>query len=544
MGNDMRRQYRTGLVSATVLASLLLAPTLGQAQSMRLVTPTSAAGTDTRVADVVVTGQGRAKTAATASSDRTLRINPTSASSCNFVAGSDTYMEDFIATMGVRRTKGKSLVDGQTVTSTTGTLTTTPTDGGEAVEGSAGAGADAEAAMAAANGAYFSETAPFGDASGGSNVDFTSNLTSEGPGNPCGAGDRLAIASRATIARNDRTLPDGYRLYDEGKLVEAIESFKKGYAKLPDGDGGLEAAYMIGKAGLELPAAQRDAPEAISWLKKAAGGRFDMNRDMPAFDPDNPYSNDTVLGQAASLLGQVYLTGIVVPRDVAEAAKWYERAEEVGYVPAGKLVGDIYYYGYGVQKDPARAVKYYKKAAGLGFAPAQFALANILYVGEAGEREDVRTALAWYEQAAKRGHAGAQLALAEAFDAGDGVAANPKQALAYYASAAAGGNADAQAALGTYFYEGEEVQKDLPTARKWFEAAASRQQVDAMFNLAAMLTKGEGGDKDLVRAWVWFSLAKTRGHPNAAAALASIEPQMTGEQRQQAAQILSPTKAG
>jgi TPR repeat protein len=540
----MRRQTRTGLLNATVIAGLLLAPALGQAQSANRpaqLAPAAPSSSDTTVSDVVVTGQGRAKTADTASSDRTLRLNPSTASSCNFVAGSDTYMEDYVASMGTKRAKGKSLVDGQTVTSGTATIT----DTAMGIDTGSGEAADAEAANAAANGAYFSESSPFGDASGGSGVDITANLiNAEGQGNPCGAGDRLLTAGRASIARRDRTLPDGYRLYDAGKLVEAIESFKKGYAKLPDADGGLEAAYMIGKATLELPAAQRNGAEAITWLKKAAGGMFNPSKDLPAFDPDNPYANDTILGQASTLLGQVYLTGVVVPRNVAEAAKWYERAEEVGYVPAGKIVGDLYYYGYGIQKDPARAVRYYKKAATLGFAPAQFALANILYSGDAGQAEDVKTALAWYEQAAKRGHAGAQLALAEAFDAGDGVAANPKQALAYYSSAAVGGNPDAQAALGTYFYNGDQVDKDLVSARKWFELAARRQQVDAMFNLAAMLTKGEGGDKDLVKAWVWFSLAKNRGHPSAAAALASIEKQMTGEQRQQAAQILSPTKAG
>lgn len=531
----MRRQNPTGLVSMTVIASLLLAPSLGLAQSRRLVTPTTAAGTDTTVSDVVVTGQGRGKTATAAESDRTLRLNPSSASSCNFSAGADTYMEDYVASMTAkRRSKGKSLVDGQTVTAVQGTV--------DALNDQDAA--TPEEAMDAANGAYFSESSPFGDASGGSNVDITANLTTDGPGNPCGAGDRLGIAGRASIARRDRTMPEGYRLYDDHKLVEAIESFKKAYAKLPDSDGGLEAAYMIGKASLELPAAQRNAPEAISWLKKAAGGRFDFTKDMPAFDPENPYANDTILGQASTLLGQLYLTGVVVPRNAAEAARWYDRAEEVGYVPAGKIVGDIYYYGYGVPKDPAKAVKYYKKAATLGFAPAQYALANILYAGDAGQPQDTQTALAWYEQAAKRNHPGAQLALAEAFDAGDGVAANPKQALAYYTSAALGGNADAQAALGTYFYEGQQVQKDLPTARKWFETAARRQQVDAMFNLAAMLTKGEGGDKDLVKAWVWFNLARNGGHPNAAAALAAIEPKMTVEQRQQAAQILSPSKAG
>lgn len=530
----MRRHTRTGLVSATVLASLILTPTLGNAQTAPA--PAAApAATDTTVSDVVVTGQGRGKTEAAASSDRTLRINPASASSCNFTPGADNYMQDFVASMGLRRTKGKALVDGQTVVVTSGTVDGSTID----------APVDAEAAMAEANGAYFSETAPFGDASGGSNVDITANLVNaEGVGNACGAGDRLAIAGRSSIARRDRTLPEGYRLYDDGKLVEAIESFKKGYAKLPDADGGLEAAYMIGKATLQLPAAQRNGAEAVSWLKKAAGGRFDPSRDMPAFDPENPYANDTILGQASALLGQVYLTGFAVPRDVAEAAKWYERADQVGYVPAAKIAGDIYYYGYGVPKDSAKAVKYYQKAATLGFAPAQFALAEILYLGEAGQREDVRTALAWYEQAAKRDHPGAQLALAQAFDTGEGVAANPRQALAYYTSAAVGGNADAQAALGTYFYEGDQVEKNLGTARKWFEAAARQQQVDAMFNLAAMLTKGEGGDQDLVKAWVWFSLAKSRGHPNAASALAAIETRMTGEQRQQAAQLLSPSRAG
>lgn len=534
----MRRQTRTGLVNATVIASLLLAPTFGLAQApARTAQPAAPTTTDTTVSDVVVTGQGRAKTAEAASSDRTLRLNPTSAASCNYTAGANTVMEDFVASMTAkRRSSGKSLVDGQTVTTVQGTV-----DG----LGNESLAATPEEEIAAANGVYFSESSPFGDASGGSAVDITANLlNAEGPGNACGAGDRLLTAGRATIARRDRTLPEGYRFYDEGKLVEAIESFKKGYAKLPDADGGLEAAYMIGKATIELPVAQRNGAEAISWLKKAAGGRFDPSKDVPPFNPDNPYANDTVLGQASALLGQLYLTGGIVPRNVPEAAKWYARAEEVGYVPAGKMVGDIYYYGYDVPKDPAKAVKYYKKAATLGFAPAQFALANILYSGDAGEREDVKTALAWYEQAAKRGHPGAQLALAQAFDAGDGVAANPKQALVYYSQAAVGGNAAAQAALGTYFYKGEQVDKDLVSARKWFEMAARRQQTDAMFNLAAMLTKGEGGDKDLVKAWVWFSLAKNRGHENAAAALAAIERQMTGEQRQQAAQLLSPTKAG
>jgi TPR repeat protein len=529
----MRRLRKPGLLSATVMAGVLLAPAFGLAQTA---TPAAPATTDTTVSDVVVTGQGRAKTAETASSDRTLRLNPTSAASCNYTAGADTVMEDFVASMTAKRGKGKSLVDGQTVT--TGGVAPIDGAGGEIV-------ATPEETMAAANGAYFSESSPFGDASGGSGVDITANLiNAEGPGNACGAGDRLLTAGRATIARRDRTLPEGYRLYDDGKLVEAIESFKKAHAKLPDADGGLEAAYMIGKTTLELPAAQRNAAEAVSWLKKAAGGRFDPSKDLPRFDPDNPYANDTVLGQASALLGQLYLTGVVVPRNVPEAAKWYARAEEVGYVPAGKMVGDLYYYGYDIPKDPAKAVRYYRKAATLGFAPAQFALANILYSGDAGEREDVKTALAWYEQAAKRGHPGAQLALAEAFDAGDGVAANPRQALAYYSQAAVGGNADAQAALGTYFYKGEQVEKDLVSARKWFELAARRQQPDAMFNLAAMLTKGEGGDKDLVNAWVWFSLARNRGHENAAAALAAIERQMTGEQRAQAAQLLAPTRAG
>lgn len=537
----MRRLNKTGLLGATFMAGVLLVPAFSHGQQPSTSTPIiprSSGPLATSVDDVVVTGQGRAKTADSVSSDRTLRLNPTSASSCNFTPGSDTYIEDYIASMGVTRKKGKALVDGQTVTTVTGTVDGVPVANGIDVE------ADPSATTATANGAYFSEASPFGDASGGSGVDITANLTGEGAGNACGAGDRLFIAGRASIARRDRTLPEGYRLYDAGKKAEAIESWKKSHQKLPDVDGGLEAAYMIGKTMLELPAAQRNGAEAVNWLKKAAGGKFDPARDVPPFDPENPYTNDTVLGQASALLGQVYMTGFGVPRNPAEALKWYERADEVGFVPAAKTVGDIYFYGAGVAKDPAKAVRFYKKAATLGFAPAQFAYAEILYLGEAGQREDVKTALAWYEQAAKRNHAGAQYALAQAFDAGDGVTADPKRALAYYTSAALGGNADAQAALGTFFYQGDQVEKDLPTARKWFEAAARKQQADAMFNLAAMLTKGEGGDKDLVKAWVWFSLAKNRGHQNASLALASVERQMTTDQRQAAAQFLAPKAAG
>lgn len=464
--------------------------------------------------------------------ERALRLRRDTASSCTFSArANSTYIEDYLTAFTGSATR-------QAIPLVKGSIT-----------------AEGDVVGENQDDGFFSSNSPHGDASTDPRPqsEFFSKMDAavrEPPSetafepvmDTCMEQDRRFVAGRADIARRDKTIPDGYALYDDGKYPEAAAMFRRAYGKLQDADGGTEAALMVGKISLQQ---LKDGPEAIVWLKKAAGASFNAGdrKIMPAFDPKDPAASMTDLSEAAMLLAQINLTGEGGPRDLKAAVQWLERANTVGYVPAGKMLGDIYYKGVGVPKDLKAAARYYRAAATLGYAPAQYALGAMYDVGEIGE-PDLKSALAWYAQAAKLDHPRAQYALAVAYDSGEGVAANPQTALAYYKAAAVAGDIDAQSALATYFYQGELVERDLATARRWFEAAAVRGNPDAMFNLAAMLMKGEGGEADRVKAWVWFKLAERGRHPNAAAAVRAIEGRMNDAEKQTAANFLSPARAG
>jgi TPR repeat protein len=55
-----------------------------------------------------------------------------------------------------------------------------------------------------------------------------------------------------------------------------------------------------------------------------------------------------------------------LPKDAAEAVKWYRRAAEQGYAEAQDRLGVCYYLGIGVPKDFAEAYKWFILASDKG----------------------------------------------------------------------------------------------------------------------------------------------------------------------------------
>ena len=82
------------------------------------------------------------------------------------------------------------------------------------------------------------------------------------------------------------------------------------------------------------------------------------------------------------LLGGSYSTGNGVPKDSAEAVKWYRKAAEQGFPMAQSDLGVMYANGTGVTKDSAEAVKWYRKSAEQGDAGGQFNLGLIYAKGD------------------------------------------------------------------------------------------------------------------------------------------------------------------
>ena len=82
--------------------------------------------------------------------------------------------------------------------------------------------------------------------------------------------------------------------------------------------------------------------------------------------------------EAHNILGNAYVNGQGVERDIAQAISHYEQAADEGFAAAAFNLGLIHELGRGVELDLPRAFAYYLRAAELGFPAAQFNVGNML----------------------------------------------------------------------------------------------------------------------------------------------------------------------
>jgi TPR repeat protein len=389
----------------------------------------------------------------------------------------------------------------------------------------------------------FSDYAPGGDASMGQPLENPSVTDALSGSAGCGAKDKRFASGRNWIARKDKSLTQAIEAYEAGNYAEARIQFEKGWNKV----GYEEAALMLGRLHLQGLGTPASTPQAIEWLHKVVDARYDPIRDRLRFDASKPEVTNTRI-DAALLLARIQLTGQGTARNPAEAYKWWRKALDFGYEPAGTLLAQAHLSGIGAPVDVKAALAYLQAASDAGDANARYLLGQLYHHQVPRQPDgvplDLNRAGAYYSAAARAGHVGATYAAARMLDLGEGTAAPaPERAVVLYRDAALKGHPDAQNALATYFYSGEVVEKNFATARQFFKAAAERQQPDAMFNLAVMLARGQGGDKDLATAYAWCSLSQRLGNEQAAVALPAIAAQLSPEQKSRADALLKPTKS-
>jgi hypothetical protein len=119
-------------------------------------------------------------------------------------------------------------------------------------------------------------------------------------------------------------------------------------------------------------------------------------------------------------LGLAYLNGHGIPKDIAEAVKWWRKAAEHGNAGSQHALGFAYANGHGVPKDEAEAVKWWRKAAEQGDADSQFGL-GVAYDNGHGVAKDGAEAVKWYRMAAEQGDVSAQNNLSLKYARGEGV---------------------------------------------------------------------------------------------------------------------------
>ncbi|SDM65121.1 localization factor PodJL [Methylobacterium phyllostachyos] len=136
--------------------------------------------------------------------------------------------------------------------------------------------------------------------------------------------------------------------------------------------------------------------------------------------------------------------------------------------------------GRGMPRNLAVAAKLFEKLASAGYAPAQYKIAG-QYEKGAGVVRDLDKAKQWYGRAAEQGHARSMHNLAVIF--AENPAANGKpdfaSAASWFRQGAEFGVRDSQYNLGVLYARGMGLTQDLVQSYAWFAAAAGQGDDDA-----------------------------------------------------------------
>ena len=244
--------------------------------------------------------------------------------------------------------------------------------------------------------------------------------------------------------------------------------------------------------------------------------------------------------------------------------EWYRRAAEQGHAGAQLNLGIMYKIGEGVPEDLAEAAKWLQKAADQGKEKAKKPLEQVLRqleqagiplpspeeapAPEAGAKEEdealsekamaarlldtgleeYRTAkypdaFRTFQKSANLDNVAAWFNLGTMYDLGRGVSRNLKEAFRWYKKAAHEGFAHAQFNLGQMYYLGQGVDRDKAEGFRWFQEAARQGLAEAQAMVGAIYLDGTVTARDRDQGVWWLRQAAGQGLEAAEQALASLD---------------------
>ena len=172
-------------------------------------------------------------------------------------------------------------------------------------------------------------------------------------------------------------------------------------------------------------------------------------------------------------------------------------------------LGTMYRNGEGVPRNNAEALRWYRLAADQGLADAQNRLGVMLAAGH-GTAPDHNEAARWYRKAADQGHASAQNNLGRCYERGEGVTGSPVLAAQWYQRSADQGHAPAQYNLGRLYLGGIGVFKDVDKARGLFQSSAGQGNSLAAYQLGQMYENGIGVPQSNSQAAYWYRIVAAK----------------------------------
>ncbi len=213
----------------------------------------------------------------------------------------------------------------------------------------------------------------------------------------------------------------------EAQTTPAVSPSTIASIKLP---ASAEVTGSVGRTtGLTLSSAKSEPDALIAAPLQAIGPALRM-----AALAGNPAAEYEV--------GLRYAEGQGVPRNLEEAARWFERAAAQDVALAQYRLGSLYEKGQGIKKDLEKARRLYQSASDKGNAKAMHNLA-VLHAEGIDGKPNFKSAAAWFRKAAERGLADSQYNLGILHARGLGVEQNLAESYKWFALAAEQGDRDA-----------------------------------------------------------------------------------------------------
>ncbi|MCJ2090574.1 hypothetical protein MKK88_32015 [Methylobacterium sp. E-005] len=198
-----------------------------------------------------------------------------------------------------------------------------------------------------------------------------------------------------------------------------------------------------------------------------------------------------------------------MPRDLALAAKLFEKLATAGYAPAQYKLAGQYEKGAGVVRDLDKAKLWYGRAADQGHARSMHNLAVIFAENPAANgKPDFASAASWFRQGAEYGVRDSQYNLGVLYARGMGLTQDLVQSYAWFAAAAAQGDEDAAK-------KRDDVANKLSTAElasgKSLAASFKPRKIDAAVNEPPSAKAGAPAPMSLIGAPTPSPVAFTTG---------------------------------
>jgi len=225
-------------------------------------------------------------------------------------------------------------------------------------------------------------------------------------------------------------------------------------------------------------------------------------------------------------LGQAYIDGAGVAKDVATGLAWLERAAKQRDPYAAYLLGEHYEGLPQTADNHNQMVGYYRQAAELGHTSAQIKIAQMLLDRAQTMPADQKAktqqqALALLAFAGNAGNGMANAVLGGIYAQGQyAVAVDMHKAVEHYRKAATQKQMGAYVWL-THYYFGQGA--DAAQAIKYLTDSAHAGVPGAAAQLAERYANGDGAPKDAARAREWAQIAKDHNDPEADAILAQLD---------------------